>query len=486
MNNLSNVQKRVLSFLSETKSEHYYLREIARFLEVDAGNLSREISDLVDKNLVVKFVEGKKVYFKISKSGFVGKPKFTISNNDLNKKLAEIKPRLTELVKDLIRIPSVSGENPEREIADFIKKYCRSIGIKIQEVAKDNLRPNLILDTDPEKYENFLFLGHMDTISAGDIRQWEHFPFSGHNNGGRIVGRGSIDMKGGIACEIYTLWLIKELGLNLPFNVRVALVSNEEGGSADTPIFEQGMQHLVESGFIRGKAAIYGYGGSFNVGIGHRGVLRVRIKTEGERVHTGSLKWQNKEKGINAVTGMAELLLELEKMELPIVSHPDFPKHSNVITPGTMILHGGSAVSTVPDECTTVVEVRYLPGTDIKAIYSQIRELCERVIKNRSGLKVFLEKFVDIPAVILPKSEPVVEILSEACKEEFDQVVSTRGYGPANESFMLIKKGIPTVVFGPLGGGAHAPNEYVYEDSLVKTIRVYLKVLEKFARRSGL
>lgn len=101
------------------------------------------------------------------------------------------------------------------------------------------------------------------------------------------------------------------------------------------------MEFLIKNNFIHGKAAIYGYGGSYNIGIGHRGVLRLRIQTHGENVHTGSLKWQNKEKGVNAVSGMAEIILALENLKLPQTKHPSFPKHQNVITPGTMILHGG-------------------------------------------------------------------------------------------------------------------------------------------------
>ena len=101
------------------------------------------------------------------------------------------------------------------------------------------------------------------------------------------------------------------------------------------------------------------------------------IATKGEAVHTGSLKWQQKEKGINAVTAMAEILLALENLELPKTEHPSFVKHGNVITPGTMILHGGTAVSTVPDYCESVVDIRYLPGVEIDKVEQQVREIAE-------------------------------------------------------------------------------------------------------------
>lgn len=117
----------------------------------------------------------------------------------------------------------------------------------------------------------------------------------------------------------------------------------------------------------------------------------------------------------------------------------------------------------------------------LKALYKNIQETCERISRKRSGLTVHLEKFVDIPAVVLPDKEPIIQVLKEACEEIYGQPISTRGTGPANESFMLIKMGIPTVVFGPIGSNAHAPNEFVSLESLTKTIQVYLQTIDKLA-----
>lgn len=480
MSSHSTLQQNILDFLSSNPSKTYYLRKLARILDVDPGNLSREIKQLVKEELVKRSESGNQVYFGISSKTVPIQNKTSLDYESIREKLEEIKPELIKTVQDLIRIPSVSGEHPERDIADHIQALARSYGLRTKEVTKDTFRPNLIIESNPDLKETFLLIGHMDTIGIGDINHWTQYPFSGHIAGGKIIGRGAIDMKAGIACELFTLILLKELEIDLPINIRIVLVSNEEGGSTDTPIFDQGMEYLMKNNYISGKAAIYGYGGSYNVGIGHRGVLRVRIKTEGENVHTGSIKWQRKEKGANAVTGMAEILLALENMQLPDTKHVAFPKHQNVITPGTMILHGGSAVSTVPDECTTVVEIRYLPGLDIQEIYRKMKTIAQEVIQKRSGLQVHFEKFVDIPAIALSPNEPVISSLQNACKDVYDDPIGIRGTGPANESFMLIKKGIPTVVFGPIGSGAHAPNEFVFTHSLTKTIEVYIRTIEYF------
>lgn len=470
----------ILAYFKENPNQKFYLRELSRRLNLDAGNLSRALNSLAENNFLLKMKEGNLTYFSINPTNLdPDKTASLLKSNEFKNYLSKIEPDLVKFCQSLIRLPSVSGENPEEKIAQFIFNRSKELGLAPKIISKDRRRPNVVIDLDHKidaSKPNFLLVGHMDTIGIGKIDNWRYYPFSAHLSGGRVYGRGAIDMKAGIACQIFLLKMVKDLNINLPVNPRVILVSNEEGGSTSTPIFDLGMEHLVEEGLIDGIAAIYCYGGSYNIGIGHRGVLRIKITTAGEAIHTGSIKWQRKEKGANAVTAMAEILLSLESFELPKSKHPSFPKHDNVVTPGTMILHGGSAVSTVPDFCESVVDIRYLPGINIMKIYHKIKERVEKIAHKR-GLKVELERFVNIPAVSLSPSEEIVQIVSSACESVYGNKITTRGTGPANESFMLIKKGIPTVVFGPLGARAHSDDEFVYIASLVKTLRVYLLTL---------
>jgi len=469
-------QQEIINFFQSRPGESFYLRELARRLSTDPGNLSRLLKDLVKEKQLVAKRKGNQVYFSLSDQF----RRSTVPKEDVRRALRALEPELIKFCQNLIRIPSVCNENLEEKIAKFIESHARSLGLKVQLVAKDRYRPNVIIDTEPNKKDNFLFLGHMDTVGVGAIDNWRYYPFSAHKSGGRIYGRGAADMKAGIACEIYLMKLVKDLGLELPFNLRTILVSNEEGGSTTRPIFDIGMDYLIQEGLVEGEAAIYGYGGTYNIGIGHRGVLRVKIVTFGETVHTGSIKSQTQERGSNAVTGMAEILLALEDLKLPQFKHPHFPKHRNVITPGAMIKHGGTAISTVPDYCESVVEVRYLPRFPINKIYHQIKEIAEKIARKR-GIKVQLEKFIEISAVCLSPEEKVITDLKEACQEAYGQPITLRGTGPANESFLLIRRGIPTVVFGPLGGRAHSDDEFVEIKSLTKTLEVYLKTLIGFA-----
>ncbi len=477
---LSSLQQQTLRFLKTHPLEQFYLRQLAGELGVDPGNLSREIKRLVGEDLLVKRKEGNQVYFSLNPKEMeeVDRHEF-LKDSHLRLHLKELEPEMVKLAQSLIRIRSVSAKDPEEKIAEYISRRAREFGLVPRVVAKDKRRPNVVVDLDdrPDKEKPFfLLVGHMDTVGVEDIDTWRYYPFSGHKAGGRIYGRGAQDMKAGIACELCTLKAIKDLKLELPVVPRLLLVSNEEGGSTATPIFDQGMEYLIEEGFAKGVGAIYGYGGSYNVGIGHRGVLRVKVVVHGEEAHTGGVKTQKKVKGANAVTAMAEILLTLEKLKIPQTKHPSFPKHSNILTAGTMILHGGSTVGMVPGYCESVVEVRYLPGFKIRDFYNRIKETSEEIARRR-GVTVEMERFVNIPAVSLPPNEPLVATLQRSIESVYSNKITARGTGPANESFMLINKGIPTVVFGPLGGGAHSDNESIVVSSLVKTVQVYLLVM---------
>lgn len=469
--------QKITKFLAKNPGESFYLRELAQKLKQDPGNLSRDLKILVAQGKLAVRRRGSQTYYRLA----IPVEKQPLLNLEEVRRLAKnYEKEIAKLTQDLIRIPSICDENDEEEIAEFLAKKVRALGFSPQIVAKEKHRPNLIVNFDPSKKDHFLLLGHMDTVGIGDIEDWRYYPFSGHISGGRIYGRGAADMKAGIACELYTLKILKELRLNLPLNVRLILVVNEEAGVTPTPVFDLGMVHLLEKGYVKGRTAIYGYGGTYNLGIGHRGVLRLKITTHGESVHGGSIKWEKGDRGVNAVTGMAEILLALEKFRLPKTHHPSFPKHGNVLMPGGVILHGGTAVSVVPNLCESTVEVRYLPGLDIKKVHRQIKALVEKAAQKRPGLEVNVEKFMEIPPISLSPEERIIKILKKVCQEIYHQPITARGTGPANESFMLIKKGIPTVVFGPTGGRAHSDDEFVYINSFARTIEVYIRAIHRF------
>jgi len=240
MKSLSPIQQAVLHHFAQFRTERFYLRELARVLAQDPGNLSRVLKSLTTKGYLEKAQEGNLTYFSLRPEENVNSFGLKIDNARLRAYLKEREPEIVKFAQNLIRTPSVSGVDPEQKIAALIYGRATQLGLYPRQVAKDRSRPNLVIDLDEKPTGSksyFLLVGHMDTIGTGEIDNWDYYPFSGHVAGGNLYGRGAIDMKAGIACELYTLKAIKDLNLQLPVAPRILLVSNEEGGSTATPIF---------------------------------------------------------------------------------------------------------------------------------------------------------------------------------------------------------------------------------------------------------
>jgi acetylornithine deacetylase/succinyl-diaminopimelate desuccinylase-like protein len=208
--------------------------------------------------------------------------------------------------------------------------------------------------------------------------------------------------------------------------------------------------------------------------------LRLTITTIGKSVHSGGHAWNDGDDGINAVTGLASILLKLESINIASVPHKSFGTLRNIITPGT-IVNGGEFESMVPNKASAIVDIRLLPGTDSSAILEQIESLLIEETQLRPGLQCNLSVKNNLPAVMIDESHPLVTITIDIAQRITRKNWKAIGAGPANEGYMLINSGIPTLCgFGPKGDNAHGANEWVEINSLTQTTAIYAAVAEKY------
>jgi acetylornithine deacetylase/succinyl-diaminopimelate desuccinylase-like protein len=273
-----------------------------------------------------------------------------------------------------------------------------------------------------------------------------------------LYGRGAIDTKGGMAAAVYALAALRAHPDALPPGTRAQFIGvpDEETGATGT----LGIRWLAARGLIRAKGAIYAYSGS-EIILGHRGLLRYRLRCDGKAIHTGAHEWQERTAGANAVTGMARLLLALEMAEYPRSPAPYFGEFRTVITPGTMI-EGGVSVNIVPPSCTARVDVRTTPEEDAASIEALIEREIDRITLHNPGLSFACERLNEIPAVLSDPAAPIFDILASVTHKVRGITPTMTVAGPANEGYLLIAQGIPTVCgFGPTGANAHAADEYL-------------------------
>lgn len=383
-------------------------------------------------------------------------------------------PEVISFLESLVKIPSVNGRDSESGIALRIKQEAERLGLHAGLTALNPDRPNVIVDYGSGK-EGFVLVGHMDTVSEGDHSSWKYSPFESRTADGNMYGRGTADNKAGIACGLYTIAILRDLNIFDPARVRLMLagVADEESGASS----KMGMRYLLDKGLLQpARGAIYTYASDI-VCIGHRGLLRFILHAAGKAVHSGSLEWSQGREGVNAVTGLAELLLKLEALRFQTQKHKAFKGLSCKLTPGT-VFHGGEFESMVPAKADALVDVRLMPGQSADEVIEAVQREILKVEKNRPGLKIGIEIKNNLPAAAIPDTHPLAISAQKWTKKITGKKWPIAGAGPANEGYMLIQAGIPTLCgFGPAGGNAHAPDEWINIESLVSTITMFMGII---------
>jgi len=384
-------------------------------------------------------------------------------------------PDLIAFLQDLVRIPSVNGRDPERPAAERVAAEAEKLGLDAALHARKPDRPNVLVSWGRGP-RGFALIGHLDTVAEGG-ETWRHPPLDAVLSNGKMYGRGTADNKAGIACGLYTLALLRDAGLLDPAEHRVLLagVADEESG-ASSP---DGVRFLLDSGLLPVEGAIYTYAGDI-VCIGHRGLLRLRLEARGRSVHTGSPAWSRGEGGVNAVTGLAQALLALEGMDRPAPEGPHFGGLGLTVTPGTRI-EGGEFESMVPSRAEALVDIRLPPGVSGRDVLDEVDQLLERVRADRPGLALDTTVKNDLPAAMIDPGHPLALLARRHARELAGRDCPIEIAGPANEGYMLIEAGIPTLCgFGPEGGNAHAPDEWVDLAGLPVTAAVYAAVIRDY------
>ena len=388
----------------------------------------------------------------------------------------KFKPKLTVFLRDLVRIPSVNGRNPEKPLVLRIEEEVHQLDLESSRVALQSDRPNILVRYG-QGTDRFALIAHMDTVAEGDPAAWSIPPFAGEVKAGRILGRGAADNKAGIVCALYTLALMRDLQLIDPERQQVmfAGVVDEESGAC-SPL---GVRHLLDSGALQARGAIYTYTSNI-VCIGHRGLIRLELHARGQSVHAGLAEWHNHVQGANAVTALSDLLLRLESLEISAIVPAGFEQLGVTITPGTM-MNGGSFPSIVPDSAYAVVDIRLLPGQSSADVLELIRAQIHLVESGRPHIAFEMNVTVDIPGASIPRDHSLALLAQDYTEAVTGRRWETAGAGPANEGYMLIGAGIPTLCgFGPTGGNPHAPDEWVEIDSLPATVAMYAGMIHEY------
>lgn len=246
------------------------------------------------------------------------------------------------LARDLVRIDTVRGG--ESAAARLVADRLTAVGIDCELHELVPGRESLIgrLQGGDADAPALCFTGHLDTVGLG-TQPWSRDPLGGEIDDDRLWGRGSSDMKGGVAAMVVAVEALAGAPPRRP--VVLALCASEESGA-------QGASQLAEH-LGRVGAIVVGEPTGGRVAVGHKGVVWLRLQSRGKAAHASTPHL-----GSNAITAMAAAVARLADLDLAAEPHP----HLGGPTVNVGTIHGGEAPNVVPDECAATVDVRLVPG----------------------------------------------------------------------------------------------------------------------------
>ena len=380
-------------------------------------------------------------------------------------KKAQAMSETTELLRQLVAINSINpdlvvGGPGEAEIARFVANWLEGRGVEVVIVEAQPGRPSVVgIVRGSGGGRSLLLNAHMDTVGVAGMER-PHEPWI---EGNRLYGRGAYDMKSGLAAIMMAAAQAGELQLR--GDVIVTAVADEEFASIGTSSVLQRWQ---------ANAAIVTEPTELELCIAHKGFVWLDIETIGIAAH-GSLP----NVGVDAIAKMGKVLVGLEELDRFLRANPTHPLLSNGSLHASLIT-GGQELSSYPERCVLRVERRTIPGETQESVEAEVRQILMRIAENDPQFKSSLQTTL--------VREPF-EVSEDALIVQMVQRHATRLLGNAPgigsafawmDSALLSAAGIPTVIFGPGGAGAHAVVEWADLDQLVSCSEILLSTIREF------
>lgn len=370
------------------------------------------------------------------------------------------------LTQELIRFNTINPPGNEDQICDYLASLLELAGYECRKIEFAPRRTSLVakIGACNSRTPSICFTGHVDVVPLG-ARAWKHEPFAGLIEDGKLYGRGSSDMKSGVAAFVVAAIEMAEVAM-LGAGVTMIITAGEETGC-------EGAFHVAANKEI---LDFLGPAGCFVVAeptaneplLGHKGAYWLKAKTEGITAH-GSMP----ERGENAFYKLAHAALTLESFTF------DTPPH-NLMGQGTLNVgtaKAGININSVPDAAEMTLDIRTVSGQSHAHIYGC---LCKAL-----GPSVQLDTIIDIEGVFTPANDPWMETVFEHCSKinGVRPIEKTVSYFTDASALKLAIGNPPTVILGPgQPEMAHQTDEFCYVQKIDDATKLFANLIEDWQR----
>ena len=364
-----------------------------------------------------------------------------------------------KLTQKLLRFNTINPPGQERECAYFLAALLEKEGFLIQFHEFDEKRTSFIASFKGSRDKKPIgFTGHIDVVPLGGAK-WQKDPFSGELDGSKIYGRGSTDMKSGVASMVLAAIEVSKQK-NLKAGIELIITAGEE-------TFCEGAEGLARENILSpvGALVVGEPTGNYPF-IGHKGICLIELIAQGKTAHS-SLPHE----GENAIFKACKALLKLENYDFGIKEDPlyGFPS----LNVGT--IQGGLNFNSVPDLAKASIDIRSIPKQKGEGIFNQIKELL--------GSEVRLNKLHISDGVNTDFNDPFVEKVCKVMEEYVEGPIEPKSApyftdaSPLNE--VLLKP--PIVILGPGEVElAHKTDEYCFSEKIFQAQEAYIKIANQY------
>jgi acetylornithine deacetylase len=373
--------------------------------------------------------------------------------------------KLEKLLSDLVSINSINpdlvpGSPGEAEVAHYIADWLKLNDVDVQLVESVSGRPNVVgIAHGTGRGKTLLLNGHMDTVGVAGMSN-AHQP---RIQDGRLYGRGSYDMKGGVAaCMLATAEARKQ---HLRGDVIFTGVIDEEYASVGT-------MDLAKR--FPAEGAIVAEFTELQLILAHRGFVWLEVETIGKAAH-GS----RPDLGVDAIVKMGRVLNEIERLDQTLRANPTHP----LLGSGSLhasLISGGQELSSYPERCLLSVERRTLPGETPEAAEAELMEIAQNIQSSDSSFKTVIRRGIDRSPLETSEEAEIVKVIQAASINVLNHPSQIAGVQFWTDAAVLSAAGIPSVLFGPSGSGAHAVEEWVDLASVKACAEIYLTTAMNF------
>lgn len=366
------------------------------------------------------------------------------------------------LTQELVRFPTLNPPGDEQPCIAFLTWLLASAGMDVKTYEFAPGRPSIVATAKGSGEEAPLcFTGHIDVVPLGS-KPWSVTPFGGEIVGGKLYGRGSSDMKAGVATFVSATIARLNRSPQLRRGITLVITAGEETGC-------QGAFHLAKIGAL-GSASllIVAEPSSNQLIIAHKGSLRIGVTVRGRTAHSSMPAL-----GDNAIDKAAEMIVRLGAHDFTTHQHPLL----GATTASVTTIDGGLNINSVPDAASFTVDFRTIPSYAHATLLADVQQVF--------GPDAEIAVVTDFPGFSTSPDEPVLETLTEIIGGHLGAAPAFQGAPYFTDASALVPgfRGAPTVVLGPGEvEQCHRTDEFCFVQNIEDCRSIYDSIIEKYCQ----